>query len=303
MQVFVRVVDTGSFTRAAESLQMPKATVSMLVSAIESELTVRLLHRTTRQLNLTADGAAYYERCLAILAEIQDMEDTLSRRKTRPGGRLRVDVGSGVGNNLIVPSLPDFLLRYPDIDLHIGCSDRRIDLVEESVECVIRAGTPPDSTLVARQIGAAAFLFCATPAYLERKGRPLHPDELANHDCIRIFASQSGKIYDWEFEQDGKRIEMQVPGRVAVNDSSAYLNATLSGLGIGQLPAYSAMPHVRAGTLELVLPDWSTDSLPIHAVYLQNRHLSAKVRVFIDWVAELLAADPYLRHSPRGMQT
>jgi len=294
MEVFVQVVDAGSFTRAADILQLPKATVSTLVSGLESHLSVKLLHRTTRQVSVTADGAAYYERCLAILNDVQDAEDALSRRRLSPAGRLRVDVPSGLGHNLIVPALPSFFERYPDIRLELGCSDRPVDLIEEGVDCVVRGGNLADSSLVARRIGVLLFVTCAAPSYLARRGMPQHPNDLQQHECINYFSSKTGKVYEWDFTREGQRIETRVPGSVAVNDSSAYLTAALAGLGIAQLPVFTALPHIEEGRLQMVLPEWCSEPLPLHVMYPQNRHLSAKVRAFVEWVSELMADHPWL---------
>jgi LysR family transcriptional regulator for bpeEF and oprC len=294
MEVFVQVVDTGSFTRAAENLQMPKATVSTLVRNLETVLSTKLLNRTTRQISVTADGAAYYERCLAILADVRDAEESLSASRASPTGRLRVDVSTGFARHFLIPSLSGFFARYPGIDLELGCSDRPVDLIEEGVDCAVRGGELSDSTLIARRVGVLQFLTAATPSYLALHGRPTHPDDLHQHQCIKYFSAKTGKIYDWDFARDGQRIQMKVPGRVAVNDSNAYLTAVLSGMGVAQLVSYIAQPYLASGQLERVLADWSVDPLPVHVVYPHNRHLSAKVRAFVEWVAELFDATPSL---------
>jgi LysR family transcriptional regulator for bpeEF and oprC len=296
MEVFVQVVDAGSFTRAADNMKLPKATVSTLVSNLETALSVKLLNRTTRQLSVTADGAAYYERCLAILADVQDAEESLSRTRSSPSGRLRVDVPSGLGHDLLVPALPDFFKRYPDITLELGCSDRPVDLIEEGVDCVVRGGNLIDSSLlVARRVGTLHFVACAAPSYLATHGRPTHPDDLARHQCVNYFSSKTGKIYEWDFAKDNENIRFPVPGHLAVNDSGAYHAAALAGIGIVQMPLFTALPHVQTGRLELLLEDWRSEPVPVHVLYPQNRHLSAKVRAFVEWVAELFAEHPSLQ--------
>lgn len=295
MEVFVQVVDTGSFTRAAENLQMPKATVSTLVRNLETTLTVKLLNRTTRQISVTADGAAYYERCLTILADVRDAEESLSASRASPSGRLRVDVSTGFARHLLIPALPGFFARYPDIDLELGCSDRPVDLIEEGVDCAVRGGELSDSTLIARRVGALDFVTVATPSYIALHGRPAHPDELRRHQCLKYFSAKTGKVYDWDFARDGQRILMRVPGRVAVNDSNAYLVATLAGMGVAQLASFIAQPYLASGRLERLLDEWRVDALPVHVVYPQNRHLSAKVRAFVEWIAELFAVSPMLQ--------
>lgn len=296
MEVFVQVVDAGSFTRAADNMKLPKATVSTLISNLEAALTVKLLNRTTRALSVTADGAAYYERCRAILADVQDAEDSLSKTRSSASGRLRVDVPSAIGRDLLMPALPDFFKRYPDITLELGCSDRPVDLIEEGVDCVVRGGSLADSSvLVARRIGALHFMTCAAPSYLAVHGRPTHPEDLLRHLCVNYFSAKTGKIYEWDFFRDGERIQLQVPGHLAVNDSTAYHAAALSGIGIVQMPLYTARPHLDAGTLEAVLEDWCSEPVALHVMYPQNRHLSAKVRAFVEWVAELFAGHPSLQ--------
>lgn len=302
MEVFVQVVDAGGFTRAAENMQLPKATVSTLISNLEAVLSVKLLNRTTRHVSVTADGAAYYERCLAILGDVREAEESLSKTRASPSGRLRVDVPTGLGRHVIIPSLPRFFARYPDIQLEVGCGDRLVDLIEEGIDCAVRGGELADSTLIARRIGMLYAVTCAAPSYLATHGRPQHPHELLQHRCINYFSAKTGKIYEWDFARAGERIQLRVPGTVALNDSDAYLEASLAGMGVGQMALASVRPHLETGRLELVLDDWCVDPIPLHVVYPQNRHLSAKVRVFVEWIAELFAGHDELqtgaRHCP-----
>ncbi len=292
MEVFVQVVDAGGFTRAAENLQLPKATVSTLVQSLERSLSVKLLHRTTRQVTVTSDGAAYYERCLRILSDVREAEESLSRNRASPSGRLRVDAATGVANDIIIPALPAFFERYPDIALELGCGDRPVDLIEEGVDCAIRGGALPDSTLIARRVGVLHFVTCASPGYLAKYGRPAHPDDLARHRCVNYFSSKTGKIFDWDFSRGDEEIRVAAPSCLAVNDSAAYISAGLAGLGMMQVPSYTLDAYLQSGALELVLEDWHSAPLPVNVVYPQNRHLSAKVRVFVEWVADLFMTHP-----------
>jgi len=292
MEVFVQVIDAGGFTRAAENMQLPKATVSTLIQSLEAALAVKLLNRTTRQVSVTADGAAYYERCLRILADVREAEESLSRTRLSPSGRLRVDAPTSLASDIIVPQLPAFFERYPDITLELGCSDRPVNLIEEGVDCAVRGGNLADSSLIARRVGILHFVTCATPAYLDKHGRPRHPEELRQHRCVNFFSSQSGKLFPWDFHRDGERVELATPGVIALNDSNAYVSAGLAGLGIMQMADFMVTPLLADGRMELVLSDWSTDPFPVHVVYPQNRHLSAKVRVFVEWIAELFADHP-----------
>jgi LysR family transcriptional regulator for bpeEF and oprC len=300
MEVFIQVVDCGSFTKAAEMLNLPKATVSTLVQTLESTLAVKLLHRTTRQVMITSDGAAYYERCVQILSDVRDAEESLSRHRLSPSGRLRVDTPTGLASEILIPALPAFFERYPDISLELGSTDRPVDLVEEGVDCAVRGGELVDQHLIARRIGVINFVTAASPAYIERFGMPQHPRDLDRHRCVNYFSAKTGKIGKWDFTRDGERIEVTLPGSIALNDSNAYVHAGLAGLGIINMTDYLLVQHIAAGRMVQVLPEWHVDPLPVHIVYPQNRHLSAKVRVFVEWVSELFAAHPNLRlQAPR----
>ncbi|TFV95483.1 LysR family transcriptional regulator [Oxalobacteraceae bacterium OM1] len=295
MEVFVQVVDAGGFTRAADNMQLPKATVSTLIRNLEQELQVKLLNRTTRQISVTPDGAAYYERCVAILTDVRDAEEALSQSKANPRGRLRVEAPAGLARTLLIPALPSFFERYPDIELEMGCTDRTVDLIEEGVDCAVRGGDLADSTLVARRVGSMALTTCAAPSYLALHGTPTHPSELMQHRCINYFAARTGKVHEWVFAREGERLQLRVPGRMAINDSNGYLAAGLAGLGIGQMAAYTVKPYIQSGQLEPILTDWCSSAIPMHVVYPQNRHLSAKVRAFVEWVSELLADEDKMR--------
>ena len=294
MEVFVQVVDAGSFTRAAEMMNLPKATVSTLVQALEAALSAKLLHRTTRQVTVTTDGAAYYERCLRILSDVRDAEESLSRTRLSPSGRLRVDAPTGLSSEILVPALPDFFERYPDIQLELGSTDRPVDLIEEGVDCAVRGGELWDNNLIARRVGVVNFVTAASPDYLARHGTPLHPNDLAQHRCVNYFSAKTGKTYDWDFRRGAEKIDIPMKGVIALNDSNAYVQAGLAGLGVIQMSDYLLMKHVDTGAMIRLLPDWTSDPLPVHVVYPQNRHLSAKVRVFVEWVSELFANHPYM---------
>lgn len=287
MEVFVRVVETGGITRAADSLRLPKASATTLIQKLEAELGVRLLNRTTRRVSVAPDGAAYYERCLSILAEIRDTEESLSQRHATPSGRLRVDAPTLIARSVIVPALPSFFARYPDIELELGCSERRADLIEEGIDCAIWRGELEDSSLIARRVGQLYFATCAAPAYLAAHGQPVHPDDLARHRCINHFSPRTGKIFDWVFAKGGVRIQAALAGHVALDDENSYLAAAEAGLGIAQIPAFIVKEAMEHDRLELVLGDWFPEPVALNVVYPQNRHLSGKIRVFVDWIAEL----------------
>jgi LysR family transcriptional regulator, regulator for bpeEF and oprC len=289
MQVFVRVVETGGMTRAAESLQMPKATATTLIQQLEAALGVKLLNRTTRSVSVTTDGAAYYQRCVAILAQVQETEESLTQRHATPEGRLRVDVPTLMARLVIVPALSSFFARYPDIDLQLACSERRADLIEEGIDCAVWSGELEDSTLIARRVGQLYFGTCASPAYLAAHGQPRHPDELSAHRCINHFSPRTGKIFDWVFAKNGVRIQTSLRGAIALDDENSYVAAAEAGLGVAQIPAFVLKEAMERGSLELLLGDWFPEPAPLNIVYPENRHLSSKIRVFVDWVAELFS--------------
>jgi LysR family transcriptional regulator for bpeEF and oprC len=287
MEVFARVVETSGITRAADSLKLPKATATTLIQRLEASLGVRLLNRTTRRVSVTPDGAAYYERCIAILAQVRETEESLAQRHATPGGRLRVDVPTLLARSVIVPALPAFFARYPDIELELGCSERRADLIEEGIDCAVWSGELEDSSLIARSAGQLYFATCAAPSYLAEHGQPGHPDELVRHRCINHFSPRTGKVFDWVFAKNGVRIQTSLKGYIALDDENSYVAAAEAGLGIAQTPAFVLKEAMERGSLELVLGDWFPEPVPLFVVYPHNRHLSGKIRVFVDWIAEL----------------
>ncbi len=290
MQAFVRVVEAGNFTKAADTLAVPKPTVTRLIQTLEAHLETKLLNRTTRRVTVTPDGAAYYERAVRLLGDVHELESSMSRAKQAPSGRLRVDVGAAIGRLVIIPALMDFHVRYPDIQIDLGVSDRPVDIIEENVDCVLRAGELTEQSLVARRIAQIHFVACASPAYLKQYGMPKHPRDLEQgHRMVGFFSPRTRRAFPFDFTKDGERIEFVGRSIVSVNDSNAYLAAGLAGLGVMQTAASMVKPYVDSGELVPVLPEWSSDPLPLYVVYPPNRHLSAKVRVFVDWVADLFA--------------
>jgi LysR family transcriptional regulator for bpeEF and oprC len=289
MQVFARVVETGALTRAAHSAGISNATATTLIQQLETNLGVKLLNRTTRRVSVTADGAAYYPRCIAILDQIRETEEDLAQRRGAPSGRLRVEVPTLMARLVIVPALASFFSRYPEIDVQLGCSERRSDLVEEGIDCAVWSGELIDSALIARRIGLLYFATCASPAYLDVHGRPRHPDELERHRCVNHFSPRSGEIFDWVFARDGTRLKISLRGDIALDDENSYVAAAEAGLGIAQIPAFVLKHALERGNLELLLGEWFAEPAPLSVVYPGNRHLSGKVRAFVDWVAELFA--------------
>lgn len=294
MKVFNKVVETNSFSLAADSLGLPRASVTTTIQALEKHLQIRLLNRTTRKLSLTPDGAVYYERSVQILADVEDIESNFHDAERGPRGRLRIDVKASIGRMILIPMLCDFHAKYPDIDLVIGMNDRPVDLVQDAVDCVIRIGQLQDSSLVARRIGTVQFVTVAAPSYLSEQGRPETIADLQKHQVVHYFNSRTGRNVDWNFVIDGEIQSITVNGRVSVNDGDSYIDLALQGFGLIQCPYFMVAKHLESGALKEVLNEWLPEPMPISVVYLQNRHLSPKVRVFVDWVAALFAQCPLL---------
>ena len=296
MRIFVRVVEAGTFTRAADSLNLPKATVTKHVQALEERLRVKLLNRTTRRVTVTPDGAAYYDRTVRLLTDLDDIEASMTNARANPRGRLRIDVGTSVAQLLIIPHLAEFHARYPDIQVDLGVSDRTVDLIGDNVDCVIRGGELSDQSLVARRIRNLEFITVAAPDYLERKGTPTHPLEIEEkHASVIYFSPQSGRHYPLEFRRGDESIDVTGPYQLSVNEGNAYVTSIVAGLGIGQITSWQAQRHLASGTLVQLLPDWTQPLLPVYVVYPPNRHLSAKVRAFVDWAAELFQREDHLQ--------
>jgi len=291
MQAFVRVVETGSFTKAAATLHMSKTSVTQLVQQLEARLRVRLLNRTTRKVNITADGAAYYERVIRLLADMDDAETSLSSASFAPRGRLRVDVPSPLARMVLIPALPGFYARYPEIQLTMGVSDRIIDIIGENIDCVVRGGEITDQSLVARHVGDLKLGIYAAPDYLRRLGKPGHPRELdeGRHSTVGFLWSRTGKALPYAMQRGEEIIEVQGRPLLIIDDGNAYLAAGLAGLGVLWLPQYMAKPHLAGGELLPLFEEWHMEPMPMYLAFPPNRHVSTKVRVFIDWVIELMA--------------
>ncbi|MBH9577092.1 LysR family transcriptional regulator [Inhella proteolytica] len=290
MQAFIRVVDTGSFTAAAEALGMPKATLTRGVQELEAHLRTQLLNRTTRRVGVTPDGALYYERASRLLAELDELEGSLNRQGRTPHGKLRVDLPGSIGRSMIIPALPDFYARYPDIQLELGVSDRPVDLLAERVDCVLRGGEISDPTLVARRIGAFELLVCATPRYLERHGTPTHPAQLneARFPVVQYFSARTGQVIPDTLRRGEEVVEVRGQARLAVNDGDAYMAAALADLGVMVGASVMVEPLLASGQLVRLFPDWELERIPLYIAFPPNRHLSTRLRVFVDWVVELM---------------
>lgn len=286
MEVFVRVAELGSFSKTAEQMGLPAATVTNAIQSVEKRVGVRLLQRTTRKVTLTDDGAAYLERCQRLLAEFQDVENLFDREQ--PQGVVRVDLPERLAHKVVIPQLPAFFARYPDIRVKLNASDRFVDLVGEGVDCVVRVGILSDSTLIARSIGAMEQITYASKDYLDRHGRPRILAELEKHVMINYFSSRTGRDLPWEYMQNGELKTLKLPGQVSVASSEAYMACCLAGLGIVQAPRFGVEDLLEQGVLEEVLPAFKPPPMPVSIVYSHNRHLSPRVRAFVDWLAETL---------------
>ncbi|WP_238139562.1 LysR family transcriptional regulator [Roseateles aquatilis] len=291
MRAFARVVETGSFTKAADSMDLPKASLTRLVQALEARLRVQLLTRTTRKVTVTQDGAIYYERTMALLNELEAIDQGMLHENSKPRGRLRVDVTTLTGSRVLIPALPDFHERYPDVEIALGVSDRSIDLLVDNVDFVLRVGPVQDAGLVARRVGQILFCTCAAPSYIEKHGLPREPRDLDRepHQAVGYFSSRTGRVFPFVFHRGDERLEIEGRRRLDVNDSNAYVAAGLSGLGVVQLAKYAVEDHLARGELVPLFPEWHHNPIPVYLVYSPNRYVSARMRVFIDWVVETLA--------------
>lgn len=289
MRVFIRIVELGGFAKAADSLQLPRASVTILIKQLEAHLGVQLLQRTTRQVSPTLDGAAYYQRCVQLLTDLEETEAVFSTHRQNPRGTLSIDMPSGIGRLIVIPALPTFTARYPQIELEIGLNDRPVDLIREGVDCVLRGGLALDESLVARPLAMMDQLTLASPGYLERFGVPQTLEELAGHQMVEYVSSASGKRFGLEFQVGNELREINLPKRVAVNSSDGYFSACEAGFGLIQAPHYHAMRQLAAGTLVEVLPQFAVPKMALTALYPPHRQLSQRVRVFVDWLVELCA--------------
>ena len=288
IRVFMRVVERRSFTQAAQDLGLPRSTVTEAVKQMEARLGARLLQRTTRHVAPTLDGEAYYRRCVAIVADIEDAEAAFSDAK--PRGLLRVDVHGTLARHFVLPGLPAFLAQYPDLQLHIGEGDRLVDLVREGVDCVLRVGDLQDSAMVARRIAMLEEATAASPAYLARHGPPATPDDLDGHRMIGFLSSATGSFIPLEFTENGVLRHATLPVTVSVTGAETMVAAARLGLGLIQVPRYHLESFFADGTLVEVLPDFPPSPTPVSLLYPHSRQLSPRVRVFIDWLAQEFAS-------------
>jgi DNA-binding transcriptional LysR family regulator len=288
LSIFARVAEMESFTAAARSLGIPKATASNAVQQLEARLSTRLLHRTTRRVSLTHDGSAFYERCKDLIADADEIEAMFQKSGETLAGRIRVDLSTRMARFTVIPALPTFLAAHPALELELGSTDRAVDLVREGYDCVVRGGALAESGLVVRRVGELVLVNCASPGYLRAHGRPRGLRDLERHFLVHYVSTLGGKPDGWEYEEHGEWKELPMRGQVTVNNAEAYVAAAIAGLGLIQTPRSSLEEELRTGQLVEVLPRLRARPMPISILYPHRRQLSRRVRVFMDWLEALL---------------
>lgn len=287
MRLFARIVERRSFSLAAQDLGLPRSSVTEAMQQLEARLGTRLLQRTTRHVSPTLDGEAYYRRCLAIIADVEEAEGAFGDKK--PSGLLRVDVYGTLARHFMLPALPKFLAANPDLRLHIGEGERLVDLVREGVDCVLRVGEPRDSAMVGRRVAMLQEVTCASPDYLATFGTPRTLDDLDGHRAVGVVSTVTGDLFPLEFVVDGEKRQVTLPATVTVTGGETAVALTRLGLGIIQSPRYHVGADLAAGRLVEILPDFPPSPTPVSLLYPHNRQLSLRVRVFIDWLAREFA--------------
>jgi LysR family transcriptional regulator for bpeEF and oprC len=292
IKIFTRVAETNSFSKASAVMDMPRGTVSRTIQALEDQLGVRLLNRSTRQVSLTEAGNIYYDRCVKVLQQLSEVEAELSNSNGLPSGTVRVNTAGTIAKALIVPSLDEFFRQYPDIEIRVGLEDRNIDLIQEGVDCVIRAGSLEESSLVARRIGNARLVTCAAPAYLQEHGVPQTLADLNKHVVVNYVSPRTGKPLPFEFDENGNLVKLTLRSKYAVNEGMAYIDAGIRGFGIIQPSRYMVTDLLQAGALQEILPNYGCPPIPVSIVYPHRDHISSATRAFTDWVTEMCHRHP-----------
>lgn len=288
MQLFVRVAELSSFSNAAESMGLPKGSVSRQIQALETELGTQLLHRTTRRVQLTQDGMVYYERAKDLLANIEELDGMFLHDPSSISGRLRVDMPVAVAKNLVIPRLPDFLQHYPGIELELSSSDRLVDVIREGFDCVVRVGTLKDSGLIARQLGKLSMINCASPDYLARFGYPESLEDLASHALVHYTVNLGARPQGFEVWLDQQTRWVKTGGILTVNSTETYHAACVAGLGIIQVPRVGVREALRNGKLVEILPQYRAEPMPVSLIYPHRRNLSRRVHLFMEWLSTVL---------------
>lgn len=287
MQIFVRVAELTSFTRAADALNLPKASVSTAVQQLEAEMGTRLLHRTTRKVQLTQDGRAFYERCKDLLADMDELR-AMFQGSEALRGRLRIDMPNGFAKHLLIPRLPEFLREHPQLEIELSVTDRKVDLIREGFDCVLRIGAIEDQSLIARALGQFRIINCVSPAYVARYGMPRGVEDLRSHQLIHYVGTLGAKSAGFEYFDGSSYRNVEMPGAITVNSVEAYEASCIAGLGIIQAPAVGMERLLADGTLVEVLQDLRAEPMPVSLVYAHRRNLSRRVQVFMAWIAQAL---------------
>ena len=288
MQRFLRVAELASFTRAADSLGLPRSSVSGAVQFLESRLGTRLLHRNTRSVSLTQDGRLFMEKCRALLSDLEELEGQFQRTPEDVTGTLRVDMPSRFASNFVIPRLPQLLDKYPNLQLEISNADHQVDVIAEGFDCVIRVGTIKDSSLIARPLTTFNVLNCVSPEYIKKFGEPGSLDELSNHHLIHYVPKLGIRPSGFEYVTNGRTHLIAMPGVITVKGTESYLAACLAGLGIAQIPAVGVKDYIEQGKLISVLPDYPAEPMPVFIVYPSRLNPSRRVRVFMEWLEEVV---------------
>lgn len=292
LKIFIRVTELKSFSRAAEDLAMPRATVSAAVAQLETALGTRLIQRTTRKLSLTEDGNSILERAHLLLDEFEALHNQFHASSAPLSGKLSVDLPSRIARRMVIPALPEFLANHPQLSIVLGADDRMIDLVEEGIDCVVRVGSLSDSSLVAKPLGMVEMINCASPDYLAKNAKLESLDDLASHQAIHYGSKRSTRLNfaetDWQYvDSDGLQKTVAMQCRVNVHTVETYIASAVAGLGLIQIPAFDVKDMLKEDKLIAVLPAWRPAPLPVHALYPHRKHLSPRVKVFLEWIETL----------------
>lgn len=290
MQLFVRVAELESFSRAAESLTLPKGSVSRQIQALENRLGTQLLHRTTRRVSLTQDGMVYYERAKDLLTNLDELDGMFQHDPSTISGRLHVDMPVSVARNLVIPKLPAFLQQYPGIELELSSSDRLVDVIREGFDCVVRVGALKDSGLIARPLGKLSVINCASPDYVTRFGYPETLEDLGSHAVIHYAATLGTRPQGFEFYNGTSTQWVKTGGVLTVNSTETYQAACIAGLGIIQVPRVGVRDALRTRKLIEVLPQYRAEPMPVSLIYPHRRNLSRRVHLFMEWLTALTKA-------------
>lgn len=267
---------------------MPRSSVSAAVRELEQRLGTRLLNRTTRKVSPTHDGAAFYDHCVRLIADVEETETLFRKSSAQPTGRLRVNVPGRIGRLIVAPALPEFLDRYPEIQIELGVTDRTADLIEDNIDCALRVGPLRDSGLIARAIGSLKLINVASADYIARHGKPRAPSDLDAHWSVSYASPTTGRIEEWEWMEGGKLHTRPLQSRITVNNAEAYIACCLAGLGLIQIPAYDVKADIAAGRLVEVMPRHRAPPLPMALLYPHRQHLSRRLQVFADWLEKLM---------------